>query len=428
MRKILLAIIFSMFATSALASSPITVDSIVSADDLTISWLNTFKNKVVDAINSFPGSNIQTASITHVALDSNADPVNRWDEAFNDFVYTGLLPTTATGLTGTIPAGTAYVSGMRVVKADTSHTFTATKDTYIDLSKNGVFTYSEVAVSGAAPTTAANSIRLCKVRTNATDITAVEDLRVTSVNLSSIYEDFTIRGYNLTCITTDDTLSIDPGVLYNGSYRVAKTSTVGLHLDTATDWWDGVVDTYTSPDWCYVGCDNTGNIRFLGNNPGNRADTSGNTAGILRYYYDGTKYWRLIGAVSVDATNNISFGFNQYGSEVTFHSQMQDVYGTTSAAWSTLELTNVPATSRIAKITLLQTSGGSEWITVRESGRTNSQGISVSSLLSVGGITGRGGTYVEVSTNSSQQIDWTDRATAGSTLIWTVGYIDNTRD
>ena len=434
--KKLAILLFSLFlSTSVYGAELITVDAFVSPDDVTIAHLEQFRTRTVNAINSFPGSNVQTATIPHDKLDANADPVNRWNEAFNDFVYTGLLPTVpGSGLILETPAGTAYVNGMRVIKAATSpqlntpNDYNASKDTYVDLSSSGVYTYQAVANGAAAPATTTNSIRLFKVVTNATDITSVVDLRVTSVNLSSIYEDFNIKGMNIRAVTTDDTVTVDSGVLYNGSYRVAKTTNTGIHLDTANDWHDAAVDTYTAPDWCYIGVDNTGNVKFVGNNPPDKADTSGNTAGTKRYWYSAgaTKYWRIIGAVSVDASNNIALPFTQIGSEAVYDTMRSDVGGATTATWSTIELSNIPATARIAKLIVLQNSGGSEYVIIREGGNVNASGLNFASVAS-SGQTG-GGTYAEVLTNTSQQIDW--RQGGGATqvcYIWTVGYIDETR-
>jgi len=95
-------------------------------------------------------------------------------DVFGDFVVnSGLFPTSAT-LAATMPAALkAYVLGERRYKAgNTIKIFTALKDTYVDWSQTGVFTYVEVENGAAAPAVTASSIRLCKVVTNATAITA----------------------------------------------------------------------------------------------------------------------------------------------------------------------------------------------------------------------------------------------------------------
>ena len=112
-------------------------------------------------------------------------------DLISDYVVSGLLGTDpGASLIMTIPGGTAYVMGRRVAKssadADLTKTYTASKDTYVDISNAGVITYSEVANGAAAPAVAANSIRLEKVVTNATEITGITDLRQLALGLSKL--------------------------------------------------------------------------------------------------------------------------------------------------------------------------------------------------------------------------------------------------
>ena len=107
------------------------------------------------------------------------------EDIFDDFVVSGLLPATSSDLTSDISAGVAYVSGVRVVKATTSHTYTASTDTYLDLDSTGTYTFVEVANGAAEPAVTADSIRLAKVVTDATAITSVTDM----ANRPKIYVD-----------------------------------------------------------------------------------------------------------------------------------------------------------------------------------------------------------------------------------------------
>lgn len=97
-------------------------------------------------------------------------------DIFADFVVSGLLSPTSADLTSTLSAGAAYVIGLRVVVPDTPFTYTASSDTYVDLSSSGVLTYIAVALGAAAPALTAASLRLQKVVTNATAVTAVTRL------------------------------------------------------------------------------------------------------------------------------------------------------------------------------------------------------------------------------------------------------------
>ena len=61
-----------------------------------------------------------------------------------DYVVTGLLPATSANPTSDISAGQAYVIGKRVYNTATAKTYTASKDTYVDVDYNGNYTFSEV--------------------------------------------------------------------------------------------------------------------------------------------------------------------------------------------------------------------------------------------------------------------------------------------
>lgn len=181
---IFIPLILLSIYTQAFAS--ISVDSFVTPDDVTIDHLEEFRETVVDAINSFDGGLIQNDSITASKLDDNANPEVRWNEAFNDFVYTGLtVPTTSGTLTSTTAAGTAYINGTRVVKVATSKTYTASKYTFVDLSSTGVFTYQETAIGASDPAVSTNSIRLARVSTDSTSVLSVRDDRVTEINIAA---------------------------------------------------------------------------------------------------------------------------------------------------------------------------------------------------------------------------------------------------
>lgn len=101
------------------------------------------------------------------------------DDIAADFVVSGLIASQTSGLIGAISTGFAYVGGRLVFKPIVSKTFTASKDTYIDLIKTGKptatndYTFSEVSNGAAAPTLAAGSIRLAIVVTNGSAITSV---------------------------------------------------------------------------------------------------------------------------------------------------------------------------------------------------------------------------------------------------------------
>jgi hypothetical protein len=113
---------------------------------------------------------------TENVLVNHPNPL-QFEDIFSDYVVNGLLPATSTTLSSDVSAGQAYVMGKRIDNAVTSNTYTASVDTYVDVDYNGAYTFSEVVLGAAAPAIAANSIRLAKVVTDATAITAVTDMR-----------------------------------------------------------------------------------------------------------------------------------------------------------------------------------------------------------------------------------------------------------
>ncbi len=67
-------------------------------------------------------------------------------EAMPDFVVSGLVWSISSGLIGTMTAGVAIIDGIRVTGATIlSKTFTASKDTYVDIGTDGTIYYTEVA-------------------------------------------------------------------------------------------------------------------------------------------------------------------------------------------------------------------------------------------------------------------------------------------
>jgi len=183
MKRLFLSLIFLFaFCSNVLA---ITTIAFNTPDDVTVANLESNRVTHTNAINSADGALIQAGTIVCSKLDANSCPENRWNESFNDYVFTGLTTPTSATLASTTASGTAYVNGVRVVKDATAKTYTASKHTYVDVSSTGTFTYSEVAINATEPSVAANSIRLSRVSTDSTKVLAVRDDRVTTITLAA---------------------------------------------------------------------------------------------------------------------------------------------------------------------------------------------------------------------------------------------------
>ena len=434
MKKILLLIcVIFLIATNSEAET-FTVDSLVSTDDLTIEWLNGFKNIVIDALNSFPGGNIEATSVTTAALDNNANPEYRWGESFNEFVFTGLLPPTSVDLDSTTTAGTAYVKEdatlkmKRVVKDATINTYTASKDTYVDLSSNGTYTYSEVATDAAEPAVAANSIRLALVVTDGDNITSVTDKRVLSVQIAT-QEDFVLNGFNV--VTNDpNVVTFDPGIYYVGATRINKVAQIVLNVGTAGNYINGASERATST-WIYMYGDDSGNIKFDDDAP-DYHDTDGNTAGIKYYFKNGSDYWRFLVPIRLNATGSGNITpFWQQDNKIMWDTPAVITTSVSAGAWSGATSCSV-AMPPMAKI-------GIFGLMVNETGASDA-GIFIKpngSFWTSGFVATSNGIYIGVSTqsnvatagqrlcavDSSQQIQYGNNAADDTTSIGVEGYI-----
>ena len=89
------------------------------------------------------------------------------------YIVSGLtLPASGTIGVASITAGVAYVGGMRRAIAGQVLALTASRDNYVDLDQQGRLVVTPVAVAAAAPALTVDSMRLGRVRTDATSVTA----------------------------------------------------------------------------------------------------------------------------------------------------------------------------------------------------------------------------------------------------------------
>lgn len=107
--------------------------------------------------------------------------ITRTTETMFDFMASGLVwsgDAYASTRLASMTAGVCYINGRRItISAVTGRTFTASKDTYIDILDNGdgtgTLVYTEVTTNAASPALASNSIRIGIIVTGATTIAAV---------------------------------------------------------------------------------------------------------------------------------------------------------------------------------------------------------------------------------------------------------------
>jgi hypothetical protein len=117
--------------------------------------------------------NANFAGLADGSYDDTSNSITTFrSEAMYNFVASGLVWTGDNyggGLTGSMTAGVVYVGGVRVVVgAVAAYAFTASKDTYIDVTSAGVVTYNAVSNNAASPALAAGSIRIAIMVSGAT--------------------------------------------------------------------------------------------------------------------------------------------------------------------------------------------------------------------------------------------------------------------
>lgn len=137
-------------------------------------------NGNLDSSNITPGSLAWesmanfTNKIPGAALQDAANPILRGSETLRNFVFTGLTWSVLSGLNGALASGTVYIDGARVlVSAVASYAFTASRDTYVDVSATGTVTYTPVVNNAVSPALAAGSVRIAIVVTSGTAITFI---------------------------------------------------------------------------------------------------------------------------------------------------------------------------------------------------------------------------------------------------------------
>lgn len=126
---------------------------------------------VANGFTSINSGNITDARAT-ATIGGSGDTV--FQSALSNFVSSGITAPTSGTLTTSFVAGVLYYAGRKVVvSTDGGHTYTASRDTYVDVSSTGTFTYTAVTNGAAAPSVAANSVRVAKVVTSGAAVTSV---------------------------------------------------------------------------------------------------------------------------------------------------------------------------------------------------------------------------------------------------------------
>lgn len=297
-----------------------------------------------------------------------------------------------------------------------------------DLIIDWVMALANAATGHKHDATANEGPKIIATNLNPTGGSAYQGLRVdaagTGVEMANMMSDKILRGFEIDTIAVDDaSIDVLPGSLLHGITLINKTAATTLTFATAADWWDGAVDSYAGgAGWCYVGVDISGNVKLLGANPPDKDDVAGSTAGTKLYWYDGSLYWRVIGAVRVDTDDQIQFGAYQMGNIVIYDDAVTNT--AVLAAGVAVAFTNVdcsvyvPSLSRLCHFVVRGTTGGTaQW-------RADGSAAAIGSYITDGGADGN--MQANIPLNASQVGEY--KKTQGTNITFHVhGYIMDTR-
>lgn len=310
MKKI--ALLGLLLISPPVYAGTISISPFISGNDVTIAHLESQRTTLSNVINGNieGGINIKAGSLVSADFANSVSIVKYRDEAFNDFTFSGMLPATDVTLTSDISAGISYVNGVRIQNTAQSHTYTASKDTYVYINAGGNYDFQEVANGASAPSTPTNDLLLAKVVTSGTAITSVTDLRTTSIQITSNNSNFAndFRSGAFVSIDSTTTAHVEPGQIAVGSSyytNIADTST--RSTATAGNWIEGSAPNMANLRFYAYAYNNSGtgyDFKYSSADPV-YSDTSLNTAGTLRYYTSGGTTYRVLAWLSADSSGLI---------------------------------------------------------------------------------------------------------------------------
>lgn len=173
-------------------------------------------------------------------------------------------------------------------------------------------------------------------------------------------DDAIVRGYELVYASTT-TVTIQAGVLYVGLTKVTKTANTTLNITTDAHYIGGTSQRGASK-WLYIYVDDSGNILLEDSTP-TKADTAGNTDGTLIYGYYTTTYYRCVGAVLLDGSQNILKFSQNSTTEIFWDAPITELTTGASATYADVDCTSsVPAIATMALLFLTEGAGGASFL------------------------------------------------------------------
>jgi len=303
---LLLMLISTPVHAATISIATFSADTTVAAMDSAFTIIENAINGDLEGAAAGAIINIKADTLGELDMGDNINPRIRDNEILGIGVdtianstavrITGLQPATDSDLTSDISAGEAYVNGFRVSKSATSNTYTANRDTWVDLNQTGTYTFTTVTNDAAEPVVAANSIRLAKVVTDGTTISTVVDESSTLVPGLVIPANYRSGlGVSRDVATPLTKVSVFPGLVEVNNTIISKTSTTTIDVNTAGDWASGTEDV-TANGYVYVGISAAGEIKFDDTAASHQNFAVSVTVGRLKWAtFTGSTVFRVLG-------------------------------------------------------------------------------------------------------------------------------------
>jgi|GEM_PF-3424496 len=384
------------------------------------SELNKNENTLYDVLNgNLEDINIKTNTLTERVLADDINPLVRDAEKYASFVSAGLETvdssvsqnakvTISAGIVYTVYNGKMYRKETGAQTYSISHTENGTY--YLHIDYQGTFSDAVSADPGAGKQVIA---KLVVSGLPSSPVIAVTDLRNMKLyDLSSHYLhgcEIKYTGANTICVEAG--IAELSGVLYSNS-----ADSGNIDITSLSNYFEGSVAGTSS--WCYVYVSRFGNSKQwevkLSVNPPQYSDTAFNTQGKKVYRYADTKFYRCVGAVYRLSSGNI-LTFYQRGNYIQYETFQAVNAGTASGA-------NIPAISNLGNFELEAVAGNAQYAEakLRPSGSTgNYFKVGYSSPVAH---EMHDSAYVVCATNDSQQVEFTQNVSGGTSLCRTAGY------
>ena len=172
---------------------------------------------------------IKDAVITNAKLVNDTVEIGKLHEKTSeylaDFIASGGAVAQSVGLVGTFSNIVYYIGGVRYTATSvTNKTYTASKDTYVDIGTDGTVDYNEVANGAASPALAASHIRVAKVVTSGAAITSISQVDFDSLG-NRISPDNSLKAGAWDSGTT--TLTVSGGTVPTYTTNERRTTVIG---------------------------------------------------------------------------------------------------------------------------------------------------------------------------------------------------------